>query len=228
MPARIATERDTRGEPVALSIRPMALEDVTRVAELQVATLPDDVWSKLEVGFVRLFYQEFLHRPHIAIAAVHEGSLVGFAVGSPRADRFFRGLLDKRLLEMLVRAAPAGLRQPGLSLRILRGLARRDPTATLPPRAGEGDFEEGRSKRALLMYMAVDPGFQRRGIGRAIVDEFVERAAQRGATHVRLKTEKFGNEATNAFYRRLGFRLCGESLSLDERVQNDYEIATRR
>jgi ribosomal protein S18 acetylase RimI-like enzyme len=78
------------------------------------------------------------------------------------------------------------------------------------------------------MYMAVDPGFQGRGIGRALAEAFVEEAAQCGATHVRLKTEKFGNEATNAFYRRLGFRLCGESLSLDQRIQNDYEIAARR
>jgi hypothetical protein len=130
MPPRFATERDSRDEPLAPAIRPMALDDVTRVAELQVATLPDDVWSKLEVGFLRLFYQEFLHRPHIAIAAIHEETLVGFAVGSPRPDRFVRGLLDKRLLELLVTAAPAGLRQPGLSLRILRGW--RSATPTLP------------------------------------------------------------------------------------------------
>jgi ribosomal protein S18 acetylase RimI-like enzyme len=221
MRVRIVSERDTRDEPVALAIRPMVLEDVTRVAELQVATLPDDVWSKLRVGFLRLFYEEFLQRPHIAIAAIQQASLIGFVVGSPRPDRFFRGLLDKRLLKLLVAAAPSGLGQPGLSLRILRRLARR-PHPNAPAESSEGE------RAALLMYMAVDPGFQGRGIGRALAEAFVEEAAQSGATHVRLKTEKFGNEATNAFYRRLGFRLCGESLSLDQRIQNDYEIVARR
>jgi len=63
-------------------------------------------------------------------------------------------------------------------------------------RAGEHEFE--------LARMAVDPGHQRRGIGKALAEHALERAREEGATRVFLLTNTILRPALS-LYRTLGF-----------------------
>jgi 8-oxo-dGTP diphosphatase len=58
--------------------------------------------------------------------------------------------------------------------------------------------------RAWLDDMAVDPEHRRRGIGRALVEEAIKWASQRGATHLFLDTSR-GNPDAREFYHACGF-----------------------
>jgi 8-oxo-dGTP diphosphatase len=58
--------------------------------------------------------------------------------------------------------------------------------------------------RALIDDLAVDPAYQRRGIGAALVEAAVQRADRRGATHFLVDTSR-GDPDTRAFYRACGF-----------------------
>lgn len=60
---------------------------------------------------------------------------------------------------------------------------------------------------AELLLLAVVPDRQGRGIGRQLLDEFVERARGAGATRVHLEVRE-GNPAV-AMYRRAGFAPAG-------------------
>jgi len=196
---------------VEATVRPYSLQDLDRVVALQRATLPEDFWSGFDVSFLRVLHEGFLRSQPIAFVAVSNGVVIGFVVGSAQSRWFSRVLLLKPQ-QLLLAISRRGLRQPRVIWQILRRVVLRLQAS--PPDDG-----------AVLMYLAVDPGSQRAGIGRVLVDKFVQEAARRGATRVRLKTVKFNNEGTNAFYRALGFHPYRESVSINDQVQIEYEIA---
>ena len=72
------------------------------------------------------------------------------------------------------------------------------------------------------MSVAVDPAWQRRGIGAQLVLAFEAAASSRGAASLNLLTERDSNDETNSFYRNLGFRLVREVHG--HPTMNEYEI----
>ena len=62
--------------------------------------------------------------------------------------------------------------------------------------------------RALIDGLAVQPTQQRQGIGAALVEAAIQRADQRGATHLLVDTSK-GDEAARDFYQACGFEAGG-------------------
>lgn len=62
--------------------------------------------------------------------------------------------------------------------------------------------------RALLADMVVDPAYRRQGIGAALLEAAVQRAARRGATHLLVDTSQ-ADEAAQEFYRACGFEAGG-------------------
>ena len=62
---------------------------------------------------------------------------------------------------------------------------------------------------AEILTVAVDAGWRRKGVGRALVSESLRRAANAGARAVFLEVDE-DNRAAVALYRRLGFTKVGE------------------
>jgi 8-oxo-dGTP diphosphatase len=62
--------------------------------------------------------------------------------------------------------------------------------------------------RALIDGLAVEPAYQRQGIGAALVEAAIQRADRRGATHLLVDTSK-GDEAARDFYQACGFEAGG-------------------
>jgi 8-oxo-dGTP diphosphatase len=62
--------------------------------------------------------------------------------------------------------------------------------------------------RALIEDLAVDPAHQRQGIGGALVEAAIQRADQRGATHLLVDTSK-GDAVARDFYQACGFEAGG-------------------
>lgn len=56
-----------------------------------------------------------------------------------------------------------------------------------------------------ILSVAVDPGYRRRGVGRALIQKALERLRKEGATAVRLEARK-SNLGARAFYTALGFK----------------------
>ena len=59
--------------------------------------------------------------------------------------------------------------------------------------------------KAFLDHLVVDPGFRRRGIGRALVEHAIGRAEAAGASRIDL-TAGGAKDAGRSLYRSLGFR----------------------
>jgi ribosomal protein S18 acetylase RimI-like enzyme len=62
--------------------------------------------------------------------------------------------------------------------------------------------------RLVLWFLYIDPGYRRRGVGRALLAEVEAHGRELGASHVWLETSNV-NVPGVAAYERLGYALCG-------------------
>ena len=73
--------------------------------------------------------------------------------------------------------------------------------------------------RGWINYLAVDPLFQRRGIGRALMEEATHRLQSLGCSKINLQIRRENVEAV-AFYERIGFSEDA-ALSFGKRLERD-------
>ena len=195
---------------IGLHLRPMLADDVPSVVSLHQRAFPTFFASQLGPGFLRAFYSEGVNRGEPAHVALDgQGKVAGFVMGSVVQRTFFRSLAMRRFPALALVTLRAVARSP----RVLGRLARmsvkpvrvQDPPAT-----------------ATLMFIAVGDDLRGLGAGKLLVEEFVRDVASRGVRRVELVTLRDANEATNDFYRTVGFRLMTVVPSADG-WKNAYE-----
>jgi ribosomal-protein-alanine N-acetyltransferase len=106
---------------------------------------------------------------------------------------------DDRFGEGWTRSQCAGiLPMPGVTITLAR-IQGGEPVGFALQRVIAGDGE--------LLLLATDPWFRRRGIGRALLQHFIDEARESGTSRVHLEVRD-GNPAV-AMYRRAGFKSVG-------------------
>lgn len=163
-------------------------------------------------AFLFELYQAILTDPDgISFVADGKKGVCGFVAGTTQPSGFYRRLLRQRWWRFALAAMLSVFRQPTIIPRLLR-------VFSMPEQVAK------QSGRGTLMSIAVLPEAQGRGIGQALVRAFLEGAAQQGLQQVDLTTDRDNNEATNRFYRRLGF-VCECTFTTPEgRAMNEYVI----
>ena len=73
--------------------------------------------------------------------------------------------------------------------------------------------------RGWVNYLAVDPGHQRQGYGRVLMEEVERRLAALGCPKINLQI-RHENEVAQEFYRRLGYTLDA-AVSMGKRLEID-------
>lgn len=167
--------------------------------------------TSLGVRFLSEFYKAFITDP-VAIAVVAEsdtGCVCGVVVGTLTPAGFFKRLLYRRWWAFILASAWAFLRRPTIAPRLVRALGYRGNAPT--------DI-----KRALLSSIAVDPSRHGMGIGRRLVETWLAEAQRRGAIGCYLTTDAHENEAVNAFYSRVGWKLQSTYATPRGRSMNRY------
>ena len=188
--------------------------DVTDVVRVHMESFPNFFLTRLGARFLELFYGECVRTGAITCVAVRDDRIVGFAVGSENPRGFYRRLLARRIPWFGLAAVPALARDPRIAARIIR--------AFLLARSAHPSGE------ATLMSLAVQPRWREHGIGAQLVRAFTVEAARRGASTVNLLTERDANDATNEFYRRIGFRLARELSRGRGPAMNEYELELQK
>jgi len=188
----------------------MTPADLAEVVRIHMTAFPGFFLTSLGTTFLSLFYGETIRLRAIAIVAVWDGLVVGFAVGSESPRGFYRRVITRRMVHFAFAALPVVVRRPQIARRLLR-------SAAIVRSAHVGG-------EATLMSIAVDLGEQHHGVGKQLVQSFLAAARSRGAHSVNLLTERDANDAVNAFYRRQGFRLARELDVGGGRVMNEYQV----
>jgi GNAT superfamily N-acetyltransferase len=193
-----------------LRFEPLSRAHVDACASLHVAAFPGFFLSRLGPRFLREFYTGFLGDPDAitAVALDDTGQVRGVVVGTLRPSGFFSRLLKRRWWAFALASLALALRHPTQLPRLLGALTYRGGVPL--PVSG-----------ALLSSICVDPGAQGTGVGRGLIQAFLDVVKEAGLAAY-LVTDRHDNDATNEFYVRNGWRLAGSYETPQGRVMNCY------
>ncbi len=190
----------------------MQTSDVNAVVDVHLQAFQGFFLSFLGRAFLRELYLAVAADPsRISYVYEESGRLRGFVVGTDEPPGFYRRLLNQRWWRFGLASVGAVLRRPAIVLRLVRALH-------MPHQVTLAE------KSALLMSIAVAPDMQGRGIGRSLVETFLQEAAHRNLKKVVLTTDRLNNDTGNSFYCGLGFTCARAFVTPEGRAMNEYEI----
>jgi ribosomal protein S18 acetylase RimI-like enzyme len=171
--------------------------------------------TDLGAPFLRQYYRTVVAYPFgILLVAEFEGDVVGFAAGFADPSSFYR-LLCRRAWLFGPSLWWGCLRRPSLVSAIVK-------RALVVVTSRSRETKVADVVACELSSIAVSPTAAGRGIGRQLLEAFVNRACKIGAGYVRLTTDAVGNSGGNRFYTSAGFTLRQRIESIDGRVMNEY------
>jgi ribosomal protein S18 acetylase RimI-like enzyme len=194
------------------TIRDMIVADLENVISIHMNSFQGFFLSFLGKKFLKLFYEGIISSPQgVGLIYVSDGHIQGFICGSVDPSDFFRNLLKKKWIQFAFASLGAVLKKPSIIPRLLRAVNQ-------PSSSPKG------KDNATLMSIGVDPNAQGLGIGKILVQHFLEKLRAIGAQEVNLTTDRLNNAKTNEFYQKLGFSLKRHFVTPEGREMNEYII----
>ncbi len=171
------------------SCAPMTRDDVPEVVDLHARVLGGTL-AALGTGVLASWYQRALESPHhVAYALREDTRFVGFVFGASNPPLFRKDLYRRHTLGLLASTLLGALRNPGAGLALLKSVIGERPD--YDPEVPE------------LLYLAVRPETEGRGLGKILVETFAA-SRQLPGDRFELSVEK-SNDRALAFYRKIGF-----------------------
>lgn len=176
-----------------IALAQMSSDQIRNLARLHRRVL-HSLLSDLGAPFLERYYR--LARADSSVigmcALSAEGNPLGWVVGSPQPEQIARRMSEARgwfiihMLRVLV-TNPKTIWQVAVS----------SSSASVPLKPGAIE----------LTYLGVDESTRKKGLGRELLNAFIEAARGKGFTSVELSVEA-GNAAAIALYTRAGFRVA--------------------
>jgi len=175
--------------------------------------------SRFGPAFMRTYYRAWIHTPGSVslVARDDHGDLVGVLLGASDPGVHVRAMVRHHGVRIGARLVGYALVHPRLAkdLIVTRGwrytrgvarlvLARLSRSPATSPVVDEAVVGE-------LTHVLVSPAYQGRGVGRALVEAFVDAAREAGVHELMLVTPP--DLAARHFYERLGWRCEGDMRS---------------
>jgi len=195
------------------TIEPTQPADINTIVDIHMESFPTFFLTFLGPQFLRLLYAEILRSPgQVSLVARDEtGLVIGFVTGVTQQASLYKRLAKQKWLQFGFASLSAVLKKPTIVLRLLRAF--RYASASKQAAAD-----------ALLMSIAVAPGYQQHGVGKQLVQSFLAKMNDLEVPSVSLTTDKENNDRVNAFYRSLQFELAQSYRTPEGRLMNEYVI----
>lgn len=203
---------DAMAEGPRAGVRQARLADVPEIVRIHQASFPGFFMTLLGPAFLGQYYGHVLAYPrHVFWVKEGPAGLEGFVAGFLDPRQFYQGMKNARRSLILPTLTRVVLR-PWLVPRLIASYAQAGKFG----RDGDPDSCE-------LASLAVHPSLGGRGIGKALVQAFMESVRGR-AKRIVLTTDARGNDSVNRFYQSLGFSLVGSYERSRGRSVNCYAI----
>jgi GNAT superfamily N-acetyltransferase len=199
---------------VTFDIVPLASQYIQPVVRVHLAAFPNFFLTFLGPRFLKEFYISF----------TEDSAGIGFVVQDPQTKQvygvivgpfnpagYFKRLLKRRWWAFCVASLAAVLKKPSVVSRLFRAVFYR----------GDAPNTDGLS---LLSSIAVSPDIQSKGLGKLLVDAFINEVKKRGGKGVFLTTDAEGNDKVNRFYQNIGFTLESSYATPQGRKMNRYVL----
>jgi len=197
---------------MTFEINPLAPHHIHQAVQVHLAAFPNFFLSFLGPGFLKEFYNSFtVDSAGIGFVAQDPQTkeVYGVIVGPFNPAGYFKRLLKRRWWAFCMASLTAVLKKPSVISRLFRAVFYR----------GDAPRTESLS---LLSSIAVSPDIQSKGLGRQLVDAFVNEVKKRGGKGVFLTTDAENNDKVNCFYQNRGFVLESSYVTPEGRKMNRY------
>lgn len=191
----------------------MQPSDVEQVVKVHLSSFPGFFLTFLGPRFLTSLYAYIASSPDgIGYVSIDGTKIVGFVCGSTQPSGFYRRFLFKRWREIIFSVMLTVILKPAIAPRLVWRVI-------TPPQAST---EPG---TATLLSIALIPQYQKKGVGTALVQEFLNDILRRSIHRVNLTTDRDNNDTVNSFYQRLGFQLVRSFVTPEGRWMNEYAIS---
>jgi ribosomal protein S18 acetylase RimI-like enzyme len=198
-----------------VSIREANAADLAQIVSVHERCFPGFLMTMLGRTFLGAYYKtSFDYAGTVALVALEEGDTVGFVVGYVAPQEFY-ALLRRRRWRLASSAIRAVMCSPSLLPRVF-GNMQRMSRAAKPSSTSRLGTE--------LAAIGVIPEASGKGLGKALVCAFVQRASALKAEYVNLTTDAEDNDEVNVFYQKLGFTRSKAFLAPAGRLLNEYVL----
>ena len=192
--------------------RSIDIQNIPDLVEIHQKSFKGFFLTFLGPNFIAKLYEAIVLDPSgIGYVALKDNSVNGFVIGTTQPKGFYGRLLRKRWWQFGWAAFPAFIGNPKILPRLLRAFSK-------------AHQEQPTENCGELMSIAVHPETQRQGVGKQLVQAFLDEARQRGLEYVNLATDAENNDAVNNFYLNLGFNINRTYITPEKRVMNEYVI----
>ena len=209
---------------VGMQITRARASDIPQIVEVHLDAFPDFFLSRLGTPFLHAYYSQVLHFEQGILLVSREeasGQVIGFVAGFTAPAEFYSQMLRQapRYVLPILRGFLTDHRLIGLVLNRLGHVIRgsRTGNAAKP--------ESDRSGGCELSSIATLHSRQGQGIGRHLLDAFLEEAAHYPVSYIYLTTDAEDNDPVNQFYQRAGFVLSRSFVTGKGRAMNEYRKA---
>lgn len=189
----------------------LEIYQINEIVEIHMKAFQDFFLSFLGRKFLKEFYKSFATDPQGVgfVAKGQDEKVIGVIVGPINPHDYFKRLLRKSWPKFCLASIRAVVRKPKSALRLLRAVFYRGEAPFGPP-------------RALLSSIAVDPKAQCKGVGKNLVERWMEEVRRNGLSGCYLTTDADDNKAVNDFYRNLGWRIESSYVTPEGRRMHCY------
>lgn len=195
------------------NIRPVQLGDIPAVVDVHLSSFQNFFLTFLGRTFLERLYREIALESGATflVATTQENAVIGFAAGVPSLSLFYKRLARKKWLIFGACSIRAAMKRPSIIPRLLRALKSSKS-------AGEAACP------ATLMSIAVAPSEKGRGVGKKLIEHFIQNMMQDGIQKIGLSTDRDNNDATIGFYEKLGFIIAREYQTPEGRWIREYTM----
>ena len=195
----------------ACAVRGATPADVSAIVDIHRRAFRQFFLTLMGAPFLRRYYGLVLkYRAGILLVSEKHGALNGFVCGFAEPTEFYR-LMWRNAAAFAIPALAALFRRPSLAANMLRAVRRVRDSAG-----------EGLERSCELSSIAVVPEASGIGLGRKLLQAFLDESWSRRTECVYLTTDADANDAANALYRETGFRYARRFLQRKGRWMNEY------
>ena len=217
-----ASETRSQGNDT-VSVRRMGLADLSPVVAAHRVSFPHGFFARLGPRFLARYYRTFLDGPlAVAVVAEENGEPCGYLVGMLDPTGHRKLVLRYHGRSLAMAAGLAMLTRPRTTLTFLTTRVTRYRRALRRTRRSSAGTSDA-VRAAVLSHVVVSEASRNRGIGSALVDEFLAQARAARCTSACLVTLD-GPAGAGEFYRRIGWTRSHDRTSQEGQVLAYYTI----